>query len=66
MSKKDYIKFAKMLAEEREFLQSRIEEPPYQSYNFEMGVIANKIADIFADDNPNFDNKRFLKACGLE
>jgi hypothetical protein len=29
-------------------------------------AIADRFADRFAHDNPNFDRSRFLKACGLE
>lgn len=28
--------------------------------------IAHAIAEICADDNPNFDRSRFLAACGIE
>lgn len=28
--------------------------------------IAKELADYFAEDNPNFNRKKFLKACGLE
>jgi hypothetical protein len=28
-------------------------------------TMANRLATIFALDNPNFDRVRFIKACGL-
>ncbi len=28
--------------------------------------IAQEFADLFADNNPNFDRERFLAACGVE
>lgn len=27
--------------------------------------IAEQLADYFAEENPNFDRKRFLEACGV-
>ena len=27
--------------------------------------IVGRLSDYFADDNPNFDRDRFLKACGV-
>ena len=27
--------------------------------------LAESIADVCADNNPNFDRERFIKACGL-
>lgn len=29
------------------------------------GIVADKLADYFASDNPRFDRARFLKACGV-
>lgn len=29
-------------------------------------LAANEIAHVLANDNPRFDRRRFLKACGLE
>jgi len=61
MTKKDYKKFAEMLAEQYkdnltlENLVSAEEDK----------LLALRIAFIFAEDNPHFDRERFLKACGL-
>lgn len=30
-----------------------------------IGIAARAIAQVFADDNPRFDRKRFLEACGV-
>lgn len=29
-------------------------------------TVANDLADMFKEDNPNFDRKRFLKAADIE
>jgi len=28
-------------------------------------LLVERLANIYADDNPNFNRNRFLKACGL-
>jgi hypothetical protein len=33
---------------------------------YETRVIATRLADLFAADNPRFQRERFLKACGLD
>ena len=66
MSKKDYIKFAQMIKARVELL------PLHHDNEFalfsrcnEIINIAVNLANIFQDDNPQFDRERFLKACGL-
>jgi hypothetical protein len=66
MTKKDYIKFAEMFKEELYSLDS----PPFGEPNYQaiasVSHLARQSADIFAEDNPNFNRSKFLKACGLE
>ena len=53
MSKKDYVKFAEMFREQKGKTDGE-------------AVLADLIwgaCQIFAEDNPNFDRMRFLKAC---
>lgn len=56
MTKKDYIKFASMLA---------IKRPGRRSTGYWEDLIS-RIANIFADDNPSFDRERFIAACHKE
>jgi len=58
MRKKDYVTFAEMLRA----------APSFMAYT-DSGVLAmvdhvrDRIADIFAADNPRFDRERFERAC---
>jgi hypothetical protein len=63
MSKKDYIKFAEMFKEQLGLAQE--ENDGSISENAIEGIVFC-VADIFAEDNPNFNRSKFLKACGLE
>jgi len=53
MSRKDYVKFAEMLR------TIPLEGPALCFWK----DVRDRIADIFAADNPNFDRERFEKAC---
>lgn len=59
MSRKDYVSIAEAIlrtkAENREVLGSASI----------LRVTANRIADVFAADNPRFDKARFMAACGF-
>ena len=57
MTRKDYVKFATMLKNQR-IIHNGDKETIYN--------IAYAMAYIFATDNPAFDRSRFLKACGVE
>lgn len=62
MSKKDYIKFAAMIKERMPEAKQLIRPDSF----IMLDEIARAMADIFQDDNPNFNRDRFLKACGIE
>ena len=67
MTKKDYIKFAKMILEQREAIhRDEWDLSVHELKNETVTEISERLAVIFAADNPNFDRSRFLKACGLE
>ena len=58
MTRKDYVKIAKALSESTTNSDSdEFVSKPY--------VIA-KLCVIFKEDNPNFNNSRFIKACNEE
>ena len=59
MTKKDYIKIAAALTEERLWGTTTVK-------NEVIDDVAISLADIFASDNPNFDRLRFLAACQVE
>lgn len=56
MTRKDYVAIANVLKDSRTAV-SRLE--------VERKLLAEKIADVMAGDNPRFDRARFLKACGI-
>jgi hypothetical protein len=74
MSKQDYIKFAKMIKGQVNAVQSmrsgeimNASNPIFHDgYSVAIFNTAHNMADIFAEDNPNFDRDRFLKACGVQ
>ena len=55
MTKKDYIKFAALLKEE-----SKV---PWEKST--ILILRDKMADIFEQDNKQFDRERFYKAVSL-
>ena len=55
MTRKDYVETAKILANYREDISSlRYLDMVYD------------FSDWFAEDNPNFNETKFLQACGLD
>ena len=60
MTRKDYIRFAAMLKQERVFKGGSLAQ------DMIMARFTAKIADIFEQDNPRFNRAKFLKACGVE
>lgn len=56
MSRKDYVAIA-------EILNNWYFNHPTNEHDF--GDLVGEFALMFADDNPNFDHDRFVKACGL-
>ena len=64
MTRKDYVNFAAMLKENRAMAGST--KNATLITNATVNWIAEDMAHIFADDNPNFDRARFLAACGVK
>lgn len=56
MTKKDYIKFAVMFNVYKDM----------PSANTLWDALVKHSADIFSEDNPKFDKKRFYAACGYK
>lgn len=72
MSKKDYIKFAKMIADQKAAIEAMNTGEIFNTntsfidgYGVAVFNMAHNMADAFAEDNPRFDRNRFLKACGV-
>lgn len=57
MTRKDYVKTAEILKEYWDNNPVEISDYLDLVYNF---------ADWFAEDNPNFQEKKFVQACGLD
>lgn len=51
MSRKDYVKFAQMMRQADDLTEKQ------------RNTMANRMATVFALDNPNFDRVRFISAC---
>ena len=60
MTRKDYERFAAMLAGELALARFADDDRDYRVRNIILST-----ADIFAQDNPRFDRDRFYQACGL-
>jgi hypothetical protein len=58
MSRKDYIQTAAILAE---FKAMAVKFGHFDEFGF--GKAVNDFADMFANDNPNFNRAKFIEAC---
>ena len=68
MTRKDYIRFAAMLKGIGNSSQM-MNNSYYGLISFDrdqLNYLAAKHADIFEADNPRFDRKRFMRACGID
>ena len=59
MTKKDYIAFANII-------RGYKNDPHYNGTTELIGQFAVQFADLFEQDNAQFDRGRFLKACGVK
>jgi hypothetical protein len=64
MTKKDYIKFAAVLADQKPDAAD-LQSDAYQAQRDQWMQTTEAIADIFASENGRFDRERFYRACGL-
>jgi len=62
MSRKDYLAFAKIIATQ---LQELREQGALRVHGDILLTIAWEMAEVFDADNPNFDEDRFMGACGF-
>ena len=59
MTRRYYIKLAALIARE-------VDEFPYDPRNIlSLLMLARKLCTLLNKENPRFDRKRFLQACGL-
>lgn len=72
MSRKDYIAVASAIAAQRADLQHAIrtaDNPKVSQASYAalcaVGSTAARLCGVFYADNPRFDSKRFLEACGI-
>jgi hypothetical protein len=59
MTRKDYVKFAEMVKTMKAKLKL------LSNAHDVLDDMAENMAIIFQDDNPNFNRARFLEACGV-
>jgi hypothetical protein len=59
MTKKDYVKFADMIAERKAFIIAMTHDQFYIGYDSAIFDVQWFITDIFKSDNPSFDSDRF-------
>ena len=62
MSRNDYLAFAKIIATQ---LQELREQGALRVHGDILLTIAWEMAEVFDADNPNFDEDRFMGACGF-
>ena len=63
MSRKDYVKFARLLNVERNRLLSLDEvDGDRESRVNEVELLSHAISEVFEQDNPNYDATRFYQA----
>lgn len=70
MTKKDYVKFATVINEQRELAETQMaNDRDYEEYSQgQLNLLENLIEElcvIFEEDNPSFDEDRFREACGV-
>ena len=58
MTRKDYVAIAAAL--------NAVNDPADGNWAAAVSAVAEAIADTMAADNPRFDRKRFLDACGVQ
>ena len=63
MTRKDYVKFAKVIKSEVDGLDKG--NACYKDIAFSITSIADGMSAVFREDNLNYDRNRFLDACGL-
>lgn len=62
MSKKDYKAIARAICATRELIYR---DPTHDRVrDLLLADVADRLADVFAADNPRFSRARFLEACG--
>lgn len=62
LSRKYYQQIADVVANAAMICQ---EVDDAETYSFIRDQVAYPLADIFGDDNPNFDTSRFIAACNV-
>lgn len=62
MTKKDYVKFARMLREIREGIDPVLVEYTHGKEAAMLKAICERFADTLAEDNERFDRDRFFQA----
>ena len=65
MSRKDYLALAAVIADELQDIRETKTTSITHPCKFTLLTIAYGMCEVFAQDNPNFDEDRFMGACGF-
>lgn len=63
MTRKDYVAVARALATTKPEISVMLHGDSYEKVKTARQDIIDRIADVFAADNPRFNRKRFYSAC---
>lgn len=71
MTKKDYVKIAKVLKDKRDLLGpqetwTNEDKRHFAGFLQACDMLIESFADMLAEDNPRFDREKFIRACGIE
>ena len=72
MHKKDFQTFARMIRTQKHRAniltpeESKNEDAIVTARIVQIGVFMYELCEIFKADNPNFDEKKFIKACTID
>ena len=65
MSRKDYLALAAVIANELQDIRETKTTSSTHPCKFTLLMVAYAMCEVFAQDNPNFDEDRFMGACGF-
>ena len=65
MSKKDYLALAKVIAYELQELRESVGKSHTRHQMHTLVLVAHGMCDVFYKDNDQFDEDRFMRACGF-
>ena len=61
MSKKDYIAIANVIKDTNKYIKKNVSKDYQQAQLNAIRTLSFNLSNVFATDNPNFDNARFFE-----